>query len=133
MAGRQLLVPDLHGLYVVSATVTIGGTPTALAQSYVGGTYVGVAVCTQCHGGGLAEALVTPWSKTAHASVFTDVINGTAIAGDTESASCAACHTVGYDANSTVNDGGQAVEMGVSGDRPGGQFPSHAGCPAERV
>ena len=55
VAGRQLLKPDLHGLYVVSATVTIGGTATALAQSYIAGTYVGVAVCTQCHGGGLAE------------------------------------------------------------------------------
>ena len=106
VAGRQLLQPDLHGLYVVNATVTISGTPTALAQSYIAGTYVGVATCTQCHGGGLAQALVTPWSKTAHASVFTNVINGTAIAGYTESASCAPCHTVGYDANSTVNDGG---------------------------
>jgi len=106
VAGRQLLKPDVHGLYVVSATVTINGISTALYQSYVAGTYVGVAVCTQCHGGGLAEALVTPWSQTAHATVFSTVINGTALAGETESASCAPCHTVGYDANSTVNDGG---------------------------
>ena len=106
VAGRQLLIPDIHGLYVVSATVTINGTATALYQSYIAGTYVGVAVCTQCHGGGLAQSLVTPWSQTAHASIFTNVINGTAIAGYTESASCAPCHTVGYDANSTVNDGG---------------------------
>jgi hypothetical protein len=67
---------------------------------------VGVAVCTQCHGGGLATPMVTPWSQTAHASIFTNVINGTAIAGYTESASCAPCHTVGYDANSKINDGG---------------------------
>ena len=106
VAGRQVLTPDVHGLYVVGATVTINGTDTALYQSYIAGTYVGVAVCTQCHGGGLAQAMVTPWSKTGHSSVFTNVINGTAIAGYTESASCAPCHTVGYDANSTVNDGG---------------------------
>jgi len=106
VAGRQLLQPDLHGLYVVTATVTVGGTATTLAQSYIAGTYVGVATCTQCHGGGLAQAMVTPWSKTAHASIFTNVINGTAIAGYTESASCAPCHSVGYDANSSVNDGG---------------------------
>ena len=76
VAGRQLLIPDIHGLYVVSATVTINGTATALYQSYIAGTYVGVAVCTQCHGGGLAQSLVTPWSQTAHASIFTNVING---------------------------------------------------------
>ena len=106
VAGRQILRPDIHGVYVVSATLTIGGTATTLAQTYIAGTYVGAAACTVCHGGGLAQAMVAPWSKTAHASIFTNVINGTAIAGYTESASCASCHTVGYDANSTVNDGG---------------------------
>ncbi|HEX3744030.1 MAG TPA: multiheme c-type cytochrome [Bryobacteraceae bacterium] len=106
VAGRQLLIPDVHGLYVVSATVTVNGTSTPIYQSYIAGTYVGVAVCTQCHGGGLAQSMVTSWSTTAHATVFKTVIDGTAIAGYTESASCAACHTVGYDANSTVNDGG---------------------------
>jgi hypothetical protein len=104
VAGRQLLVPDVHGLYVVTATVTIAGTPTALSQSYIAGTYVGAATCTQCHGGGLAEALVTPWSKTAHADAFTQYINGGI--GNEFSTSCLACHTTGYDANSKVNDGG---------------------------
>lgn len=106
VAGRQLLVPDVHGLYVVTAAVTVNGTVTQLAQSYIGGTYVGVSACTQCHGGGLAQPLVAPWSQTAHASIFTNIINGTAIAGYTESAECAPCHTVGYDVNNTANDGG---------------------------
>jgi len=88
VAGRQLLIPDIHGLYVVSATVTINGTATALYQSYIAGTYVGVAVCTQCHGGGLAQPMVGPWSKTAHSSIFTNVINGTAIAGFTDRVLC---------------------------------------------
>ncbi|HUB77848.1 MAG TPA: multiheme c-type cytochrome [Bryobacteraceae bacterium] len=105
VAGRQMFIPDIHGLYVISATVTINGTATQLYQSYIAGTYVGVAVCTQCHGGGLAQPMVAPWSQTAHASIFTNIINGT-VAGENESASCAACHTVGYDAHSTVNDGG---------------------------
>jgi len=105
VAGRQIFIPDVHGLYVVNATVTINGTATQLYQSYIAGTYVGVAVCTQCHGGGLAQPMVGPWSKTAHANIFTSIINGT-VAGENESASCAACHTVGYDAHSTVNDGG---------------------------
>jgi hypothetical protein len=104
VAGRQLLQPDVHGLYVVSATVTINGTATALYQSYIAGTYVGVAVCTQCHGGGLAAPLVTPWSQTEHASMFTNGING--VDGSGYSANCISCHTVGYDANSKVNDGG---------------------------
>ncbi|MEI9976153.1 MAG: hypothetical protein WDO73_31335 [Ignavibacteriota bacterium] len=74
--GRQLLRPDVHGLYVVSAIVTLNGTATTLYQSYIAGTYVGVATCTQCHGGGLAQAMVTPWSATAQASIFTGGING---------------------------------------------------------
>jgi len=105
VAGRQMFIPDIHGLYVINAVVTIDGTATQLYQSYIAGSYVGVAVCKQCHGGGLAQSMVGPWSQTAHANVFTDLINGT-VPGENESASCAACHTVGYDKNSTVNDGG---------------------------
>jgi hypothetical protein len=104
VAGRQLFRPDVHGLYVITAIVTINGTPTQLAQSYIAGTYVGVAVCTQCHGGGLAQPLVTPWKTTEHASMFTNGVNG--VDGTGYSAGCISCHTVGYDANSKVNDGG---------------------------
>jgi hypothetical protein len=118
VAGRQLLLPDIHGLYVVSATVTLNGTATALAQSYIAGTYVGVAACTQCHGGGLAEALVTPWSQTEHASMFTNGING--VDGTGYSGNCIACHTVGYDANSKVNDGG----FSATAAQLGWTFPS---------
>jgi len=107
VAGRQVLRPDVHGPYVVSATVTAGSSgSTTLQQMFLAGTYVGVAACTKCHSGGLAQAMVPSWSQTAHASVFTNVINGTAIAGYTESASCAPCHTVGYDTNATMSDGG---------------------------
>ncbi len=107
VAGRQLLRPDVHGMYVVSAVVTAGSSGTAsLAQTFIAGTYVGIAACSKCHSGGLATVMVPSWQTTAHASIFTSVINGTAIAGYTESAECAPCHTVGYDPNSTVNNGG---------------------------
>ena len=107
VAGRQLLIPDVHGVYVVSATVTAGSSgTTALAQTFIAGTYMGISACKECHNTGPATQMVGSWSQTAHASIFTNVINGTAVAGDTESASCAPCHTVGYDANSSVNDGG---------------------------
>ncbi|HTX37575.1 MAG TPA: multiheme c-type cytochrome [Bryobacteraceae bacterium] len=113
VAGRQLLRPDVHGMYVVTATVTAGSSGTAtLQQMFIAGTYVGISACTKCHNGGLATVMVPSWSKTAHASIFTNVINGTAIAGYTEGPSCAPCHTVGYDANSTVNDGGFSAMAG---------------------
>ena len=112
VAGRQLLRPDVHGVYVVTATVTAGPNGSAtMAQTFIAGTYVGISACTKCHNGGLATTVVPTWSTTAHASVFTSVINGTAIAGYTESASCAPCHSVGFDPNNSVNDGGFTALM----------------------
>jgi hypothetical protein len=116
VAGRQLLQPDVHGMYVVSATVTAGSSGTAtLAQTFIAGTYVGVAACSKCHSGGLALVMAPSWSQTAHASIFTNVINGAAIPGYTESASCAPCHSVGFDANATMADGGFNAVMNGSG------------------
>jgi hypothetical protein len=114
VAGRQLLRPDIHGEYVVSATVTAGGSAaTTLAQTFIAGTYVGVAACAKCHSGGLAAAMVPSWSQTEHASLFTNGVNG--VEGTGYGAGCIACHTVGYDANSTAKDGGfsaMAAQMG---------------------
>ena len=105
VAGRKMLRPDVAGEYVVTATVTAGSSGTAtIAQTYIAGTYVGIAACTKCHGGGLAETMTPTWSQTAHASLFTNGVNG--VEGTGYSASCISCHTVGYDANSTMNDGG---------------------------
>ncbi len=105
VAGRQLLRPDIHGAYVVTATVTAGSSgTTTLAQTFMAGTYVGVAACTKCHSGGMAAVMVPSWSKTLHASLFTNGVNG--VEGTGYGANCISCHTVGYDANSTVNDGG---------------------------
>jgi len=105
VAGRQLLRPDVHGVYVVTAVVTAGSSGAAtVAQTFIAGTYVGAAACARCHSGGLAAVTYPTWTQTAHASLFTNGVNG--VEGTGYSASCISCHTVGYDANSTVSDGG---------------------------
>ena len=116
VAGRQLLRPDVHGVYVVTAVVTAGSSgTTTLAQTFIAGTYVGIAACSKCHSGGLAQVMTPSWSQTEHASLFTNGING--VEGTGYGSGCIACHTVGYDANSTVNDGGfsaTAAQLGWS-------------------
>jgi hypothetical protein len=47
--------------------------------------------------------MVPAWSKTAHAGLFTSGING---GQGSYTSGCISRHTVGYDANSTMNDGG---------------------------
>src|SRR5579862_5436813 len=67
VAGRQLLIPDVHGEYVVSAAVTAGtGGPTTLAQTFIAGTYTGISACTECHNKGPAVQMVPAWSATEH-------------------------------------------------------------------
>ncbi len=105
VAGRKMLKPDITGVYIVTATVTAGSAgSTTIAQTYMGATYVGKAACAVCHSGGLAQPMMGPWSKTLHAEIFTDNINGAD--GASYGTNCLACHTVGYDANSTVANGG---------------------------
>jgi hypothetical protein len=104
VAGRKVLRADVVGPYVISAMVTAGSSgTTTVAQTFVAGTYVGIAACTKCHSGGLAASMVGPWSKTLHAQIFTAGING---GSGTTAATCITCHSVGYDANATVSNGG---------------------------
>ena len=110
VAGRKMLRPDVVGPYIVTATVTAGSTgTTTVAQTYIAGTYVGKAACAGCHSGGLADPKMAAWSKTAHAEIFTDNMNGAD--GSSYGANCIVCHTVGYDANSTVPNGGFSAVM----------------------
>ena len=103
IAGRKLLVPDVAGAYVVTATVSAAGTTADLAQTYVGATYVGIAMCARCHSG-MVKNMAPSWAKTAHANLFKDGVNG--VASDHYAASCISCHTVGYDtATGAVNGG----------------------------
>jgi len=108
-ADRKLLRPDVHGVYIISASVTTGtGGAVTVAQSFTAGTYTGITTCAECHNKGPAEQMVGPWSQTPHAQIFTSGING---GSGTTGASCLTCHTVGYDLNNTVNDGGFSYLM----------------------
>lgn len=98
------LRPDVDGDYVVHDSVS----DTNLTVS--GSTWVGVQTCALCHGEdsylpevGLAD-MVTPWSKTGHATMAQRGIDGELSPYYNES--CLACHTVGYNkAPKAVNDG----------------------------
>lgn len=102
--ARMLLKPDVEGQYVVTATITAKSGTVNVGQTIFGATYVGIAGCTKCHSGGLAQNMATSWAKTSHSTLFKDGING--VASDHYSGSCISCHTVGYDANNTVPNGG---------------------------
>jgi hypothetical protein len=108
VAGRTVLVPDLPGVYVVSATVTTSGHGVAtLSKMLTASTYAGIGACTLCHSNGPAStpwSQVNAWQKTLHAEIFKDNINGAD--GATYATSCWGCHTVGYDANNTIPNGG---------------------------
>jgi hypothetical protein len=108
IAGRKVLRADAVGQYVVTATVSANGTTTDIAQTYIAAKYVGVAACTVCHSGGLAQPMVKTWSKTLHSEIFKDGING---GSGTTGASCLPCHTVGYDVNATMDNGGFTTLM----------------------
>lgn len=105
VAGRKMLRPDVPGMYIVTATVTAGASGTAtVAQTIIAGTYTGRAACETCHSGGLAEVKAPSWSKTAHAALFTEGING--LASDHYGVGCISCHTVGYDTAAGAVNGG---------------------------
>jgi hypothetical protein len=108
VAGRTLLRPDLAGQYTVVASIsTVSEGTTNLALTVTAGTYLGVNTCALCHSGGkVAPDMVPSWQTTAHASIFTKGIDGNLSSGPLYNKSCLPCHTVGYDANTNVANGG---------------------------
>jgi hypothetical protein len=105
VAGRKLLRPDVVGMYTVKATITTTSSGTAeVGQTIIGATYVGIQRCAVCHSGAVGSDKVTPWSKTKHAKIFKDGVNG--VASDHYGANCIRCHTVGYDADPAAVNGG---------------------------
>lgn len=105
VAGRKMLRPDVEGAFAVMATVmTASNGSTSVAQTYIAATYVGAETCSGCHGGLLPKDIATPWSKTGHASMLKNGINGTL--SSHYSGSCIECHTVGYDTNPNAVNGG---------------------------
>lgn len=107
VAGRALLRPDVLGEYEVSATVTTNSNGSAtIQQTIFGATYAGISTCSGCHDGSYAALnKVATWSTTAHASIFTNEITG-ANGNTTYPQTCWQCHTVGYDPNDPVQNGG---------------------------
>ena len=115
VVSRTLLRPDVTGSsgtpltpaeqYTVTATVsTSAGVSTNLSYTFTAGIYLGVNTCSLCHSGSLiADDKVHPWQNTAHASIFTEGING--LLGF-YSVSCLKCHTVGWDTTVGVTNGG---------------------------
>ena len=104
VAGRTLLRPDVTGPFVVTATVATRTGTAKVAQTFIAANYVGINTCTACHSGGLADVKTPSWSKTLHAEIFKDGIDG--VNGTSYTSSCWGCHTVGYDTTSSSVNGG---------------------------
>ncbi len=105
VADRKMLRPDVAGQYIVSATINTGSNGTAtVTVTITAANYVGYNRCKGCHTGGVTADMVTPWSKTLHAEIFKDNINGAD--GTTYATTCWGCHTVGYDTAATIDNGG---------------------------
>ena len=95
------LVPDVEGVYIIKDNVTGAISTNTVA------TWTGYQFCAICHGhnNNVGQVdLITPWSKTAHASMFKNGING--LNGAFYSEACIQCHTVGYDKTPTAVNGG---------------------------
>jgi hypothetical protein len=117
VAGRKLLRPDVAGQYKVTATVATASNGTATwTQTITAGTYMGYKTCAACHSGALAPDTAGPWSKTLHASIFKDNING--MNGSTYASSCWGCHTVGFNTNPAAVNGGFDDVMAKMGWTP---------------
>ena len=108
VAGRKLLRADVAGVYTVTATITTVGAGTAtVSRMLTASTYMGIQACSLCHSNGPGStdwSMVNSWQNTLHAEIFKDGING--VNGASYGSSCWGCHTVGYDTNSTVANGG---------------------------
>jgi len=123
VAGRKLLRPDVAGIYNVSATITTAGSGVATVQVMItASSYMGIAACSQCHANGpagTAWSMVNDWQKTAHASIFSNSIdgNGAKVNGVPYpyTSACWGCHTVGFDTNATVPNGGFSQLMATLG------------------
>jgi hypothetical protein len=100
--------PDVPGMYEITVTDPADGMPTTL-EMYAG-TWLGViegqdseghpvvsSSCDGCHGPGSSVPgdMVTPWSQTGHAAIFTDNLNTLGFYNP----GCFPCHGVGFDPN----------------------------------
>ena len=114
VAGRAMIRPDVTGVYEVSGVVTTHSGKTAtVAGTILGATYVGLSGCAKCHNGGTGAPVMVPnWQQTLHSQIFTQGITGQL---GSYSTTCLTCHTVGFDANATVDNGGFSKTMAKLG------------------
>ena len=109
VADRKVLVPDVVGVYTVTATVTTPEGEIALSADVTGALYVGAGMyvgdgpewpqCALCH-----EENADGWIHTGHARAFSEGIDG--ISTDHFRESCIKCHSVGYDPTPGAENGG---------------------------
>lgn len=105
--------PDIAGLYAVTVTDEATGDPVTL-EIYAG-TWEGIIVgqdgdgrpipepsCMNCHDGTVAPDKFTPWAQTGHAEIFSTQLDTSTHYGE----SCFSCHTVGFDPDPSVSNGG---------------------------
>jgi len=107
LAGRTVLVPDVPGEYLVTATLngTTNGLPVSLltGKKIVGATFQGWEACETCHDGSLNPDRITEWEETGHATFFTEMLtNGPVYYGQ----HCINCHTLGFDETAGADNGG---------------------------
>ncbi|MFA6108192.1 MAG: FlgD immunoglobulin-like domain containing protein [Candidatus Latescibacterota bacterium] len=105
LAGRQLLVPDKVGQYVVTAVIG----DTTVTATITGATYVGVGTidgaspsfpqCALCH----AEQ-TEKWATSGHSTMLQEGVDG--IKSPSYSENCISCHTVGFDKTTSADNGG---------------------------
>ncbi|MGA2624340.1 MAG: FlgD immunoglobulin-like domain containing protein [Bacteroidota bacterium] len=109
-----MFVPDSLGQYQIGLTVTtLNGTSAEVTEYINSANYVGVGTiignsptapeCGACHNGNVVADKVTPWQGTAHATMFSNSIDGK---NGAYMSFCISCHTTGYNATPTaVNNG----------------------------
>jgi hypothetical protein len=117
---------DTTGQYVVKATITTSAGVKDTAITLTAANFVGVGSiggntpslfkgqCAACHQGqlGVLDDMVTPWSKTGHATMFMRGINGE-ITTEQYKSECLSCHTTGY--NEVAKNGNFYDLMKTSG------------------
>lgn len=82
-----------EGKYTVTITATTAkGTAKSTFDVYAG-SYVGVAVCANCHSGSVMPNKITEWKETGHADKFERTFASYSASSDY----CLRCHTAGYD------------------------------------
>lgn len=142
VVGRQMLVPDVISEsldtvndrwndYVVSAQLNVAvsltsNTTLAVTNTFVCANYMGINYCALCHNDKMSN-----FNTTAHATAFTRKVDGGlafdgASVGTHFTASCYACHTLGYDTTAAATNGGfDDIATSLSWSAPTSSVPGN--------